>query len=186
MSVRICRRQARASCLTRKKASPNSLRLVPFYGDHLRAITAVSCGERIVSALLDRPIRRAEADQAAPPRWLRLPVDVWLCAGLLLAVLAVQAWNITSYPTVSDDEGTYLAQAWALQHGLGLAPYTYWYDHPPFGWMQIAATSWLPALLFHGRLAVAYARLIMLPVTAISSVLVYVMARRLALPRWSA
>jgi 4-amino-4-deoxy-L-arabinose transferase-like glycosyltransferase len=101
-------------------------------------------------------------------------------------VLAVQGWNIANYPTISDDEGTYLAQAWALQHGLGLAPYTYWYDHPPFGWMQVAVTSWLPALLFHGRLVVAYARLIMLPVTAVSSVLVYVMARRLALPRWSA
>jgi 4-amino-4-deoxy-L-arabinose transferase-like glycosyltransferase len=136
--------------------------------------------------LLDRPLRRAETARAAPPRWLRLPVDVWICAGLLLVVLVVQGWNITRYPTVSDDEGTYLAQAWALQHGLGLAPYTYWYDHPPFGWMQIAAASWLPALLFHGGLVVAKARLIMLPVTAASSVLVYVLARRLRLPRWSA
>jgi 4-amino-4-deoxy-L-arabinose transferase-like glycosyltransferase len=138
-----------------------------------------------VSIVLDRPVRGAEAEQS-PPRRLRLPIDAWICTGLLVAVLTIQAWNITRYPAVSDDEGTYLAQAWALQHGHGLAPYTYWYDHPPFGWMQIAAIAWLPALLFHGGLAVASARVIMLPVTAASSMLVYLLARRLTLPRWCA
>ena len=139
-----------------------------------------------MSTLLDRPLPRAEAGPAAPRRWLRLPAGAWICAGLLLVVLTVQGWNIARYPTVSDDEGTYLAQAWALQHGLGLAPYTYWYDHPPFAWMQIAVMSWLPGLVFHGGLVVARARLIMLPVTVASSVLLYLLARRLALPRWSA
>ena len=139
-----------------------------------------------MSTLLDRPVRQAGAERPVPPPWRRISADAWLCAGLLLAVLAVQAWNITRYPAVSDDEGTYLAQAWALQHGKGLAPYTYWYDHPPFGWMQIAAMSWLPGLVFRGGLVVAGARLIMLPVIAVSAVLVYVLARRLALPRWSA
>ena len=108
-----------------------------------------------MSTLLDRPLPRAEPGPAAPRRWLRWPAGVWICAGLLLVVLTVQGWNIAGYPTVSDDEGTYLAQAWALQHGLGLAPYTYWYDHPPFGWMQIAVMSWLPSLVFHGGLVVA-------------------------------
>jgi NADH:ubiquinone oxidoreductase subunit K len=138
-----------------------------------------------VSTLLVRPGKRDETNPAVQRRWL-LPADIWICGGLLLVVIAIQGWNITNYPTISDDEGTYWAQGWALQHGHGLAPYTYWYDHPPFGWMQIAASSWLPGLLFHGGLVIARARIIMLPVTAASSALLYVLARRLELPRWSA
>jgi hypothetical protein len=113
-------------------------------------------------------------------------LDAWLVAALVLVVVAVQAVNITNFPTVSDDEGTYLAQAWAIQHGHGLAHYSYWYDHPPFGWIQIAALSWVPALLFHGPMVVMHARIIMLPVTAIGAALVYVLCLRLRMARWAA
>ena len=58
-------------------------------------------------------------------------------------------------PAATDDEGTYLAQAWAVQHGQGLAHYTYWYDHPPLGWIQLAGLSWVPALFFPDLIAVA-------------------------------
>jgi 4-amino-4-deoxy-L-arabinose transferase-like glycosyltransferase len=112
--------------------------------------------------------------------------DLWLCLALIAVVLIVQGWNIAGYPTVSDDEGTYLAQAWAVQHGHGLAPYTYWYDHPPVGWIQLSALSWLPHALFHGHLAAAYARFVMLPVTAADVALLYVLARRLTGSRWAA
>jgi 4-amino-4-deoxy-L-arabinose transferase-like glycosyltransferase len=141
-----------------------------------------------VSIVLDPPAQSARIARAEPRRFLGRSIDFWIIAGLVTVVVLVQAWNIADYPTVSDDEGTYLAQAWALQHGIGLAPYTYWYDHPPFGWMQIALMSWLPALIFHSHnlLVVGYARIIMLPVTAVSSILVYVLARRLTLPRWAA
>ena len=57
------------------------------------------------------------------------------------------AWNIGGFPTASDDEGTYLAQAWAVREGLGLAHYTYWYDHPPLAWIQLALVSWIPESL---------------------------------------
>lgn len=66
------------------------------------------------------PLRRLRTSRA----------DLLLCGVLLLAIIAVQGWNITDYPTLSDDEGTYLAQAWAVQQSKGLAHYTYWYDHP--------------------------------------------------------
>jgi hypothetical protein len=48
--------------------------------------------------------------------------------GVVLIALVVQGWNIVGFPAVHDDEGTYLSQAWAIQHGGGLAHYTYWYD----------------------------------------------------------
>ena len=37
-----------------------------------------------------------------------------------------------------DDEGVYVAQAWAIIIFTRLAPYTYWYDHPPLGWIQLS------------------------------------------------
>jgi len=118
-------------------------------------------------------------------QWRAKP-DRLIVAGLVALVVVVQGVNIANFPTVSDDEGTYLAQAWAIQHGKGLAHYSYWYDHPPLGWIQIAALSWVPALFDHGAMVVMHARVIMLPVTAICSALVYVLARRIGMARWAA
>ncbi|MGE7387565.1 ArnT family glycosyltransferase [Streptomyces sp. NPDC004126] len=112
--------------------------------------------------------------------------DLLLCGVILLAIVLVQGWNITNFPTLSDDEGTYLAQAWAVQQGDGLAHYTYWYDHPPLGWIQIAGLTYLPALFVPDWMTVAPMRFSMLAVSAASSVLMYVLARRLWLPRWAA
>ncbi|MFD3700668.1 ArnT family glycosyltransferase [Streptomyces sp. NPDC058646] len=112
--------------------------------------------------------------------------DLLLCGTLLLAILLVQGWNITNFPTLSDDEGTYLAQAWAVQQGDGLAHYTYWYDHPPLGWIQVAGLTYLPSLFVPDAMTVAPMRFSMLAVSAAGSVLMYVLARRLWLPRWAA
>ena len=40
---------------------------------------------------------------------------------------------------VNDDEGTYVSQAWAAGALHQLSHYTYWYDHPPLGWLQLEA-----------------------------------------------
>ncbi|WP_435842009.1 ArnT family glycosyltransferase [Streptomyces hirsutus] len=122
-----------------------------------------------------------------PPSRLRSSrSDLLLCGVLLVAILVVQGWNIGSYPTLSDDEGTYLAQAWAVQEGRGLAHYTYWYDHPPFGWIQLAVLTWIPAMISPESMTVGTMRAVMLLISGISAVLVYVLGRRFALPRWAA
>jgi 4-amino-4-deoxy-L-arabinose transferase-like glycosyltransferase len=141
-----------------------------------------------VSTTLERPIERAPINKVTEWRFLGRSVDFWLCGGIVFVVLLVQAWNIAGYPTVFDDEGTYLAQAWAIDHGVGMAPYTYWFDHPPLGWIQISALAWIPSLIWHspGELVVAYGRIVMLPFTAASSILVYVLARRMTMARWAA
>ncbi|HKT05211.1 MAG TPA: phospholipid carrier-dependent glycosyltransferase [Rugosimonospora sp.] len=124
---------------------------------------------------VDQPVRR------------RRPLaDAALAVALTAIVMVVQVWNIAGFPGASDDEGTYLAQAWAVRHGLGLAHYTYWYDHPPVGWLQLALLAWLPAATAHGLIAVAAGRLAMLPVAAASLLLVYTLARRVGLARWAA
>ncbi|MEV6385105.1 phospholipid carrier-dependent glycosyltransferase [Streptomyces sp. NPDC051773] len=123
----------------------------------------------------------------APPKRLRdSRPDLLLCGLLLVAIMIVQGWNIADYPTLSDDEGTYLAQAWAVQEGRGLAHYTYWYDHPPFGWIQLAVLTWIPAQLAPESMTVGSMRGVMLLISAVSAVLVYVLGRRLSLPRWAA
>lgn len=140
--------------------------------------------------------RRAAAPGSPLPVRLRTPqravrfrsstADIALCGVLLAAIVLVQGWNIAGYPNFSDDEGTYLAQAWAVQQGEGLAHYTYWYDHPPLGWLQLATVSWLPSLVDPSAMTVGTMRLMMLGVSAVSAVLVYVFARRLRLPMWAA
>ncbi|MGW7287264.1 ArnT family glycosyltransferase [Streptomyces sp. NPDC054847] len=135
---------------------------------------------------------RATATTAAPAhvrpvvRFRRSRPDLLLCGALLCVILLVQGWNITQFPTLSDDEGTYLAQAWAVQQGEGLAHYTYWYDHPPLGWIQIAFLTWIPSLIAPETMSVASMRFAMLAVSAACAVLLYVLARRLFLPRWAA
>jgi 4-amino-4-deoxy-L-arabinose transferase-like glycosyltransferase len=135
----------------------------------------------------NEPKPRWRPDRWAPtrPRW-PLNREATAVAAVVGAILVVQGWNITGFPTASDDEGTYLAQAWAVQNGLGLAHYTYWYDHPPLGWIQLAVISWVPELFLPDDLAVPAARYAMLLVTGVSLVLLYVLAKRLGLPRWAA
>ncbi len=135
------------------------------------------------------PYRDAAAVQAGVRARLNKPYRRWAapvavaCVGAL--VLILNGWNITGYPGLSDDEGTYLAQAWAVRHSLGLAHYTYWYDHPPFGWIQLAGLSWSPPLLLPHAPAVAAGRLAMLPVFGLTLGLLYVLARRIGLTRWA-
>jgi 4-amino-4-deoxy-L-arabinose transferase-like glycosyltransferase len=127
------------------------------------------------------------AGRTQPPARLRSSrPDLLLCGALLSVILVVQGWNIAAYPALSDDEGTYLAQAWAVQQGRGLAHYTYWYDHPPLGWIQIALLGRLPAAVNPGFMTVGTMRITMLLITGVSAVLVYALGRRLALPRWAA
>jgi hypothetical protein len=148
-----------------------------------------------MTALIDRPAASVVPDP--PPEqsgsawlaWLGWRGARWveptILSGLVLVVLVVHAVNIVNYPTANDDEGTYLAQAYAVRHGWGLAHYTYWYDHPPFAWMQLAGLSWVPELLLPHAMTVGAGRLAMLPVTAVSLVLVHLLTRRLGFPRWA-
>jgi hypothetical protein len=53
-------------------------------------------------------------------------------------VVASHGHNMLHYPYLEDDEGTYSAQAWAVFHLGRLSPYTYFYDHAPLGWIQLA------------------------------------------------
>jgi hypothetical protein len=101
------------------------------------------------------------------------------------AVAIALADGLSRFPPLSDDEGTYVAQSWAARTTGQLAHYTYWYDHPPLGWLQLAGLDALSApvrlLLGDASTAVLEARQAMLVPALVSVALVYVLARRCGL-----
>jgi 4-amino-4-deoxy-L-arabinose transferase-like glycosyltransferase len=122
------------------------------------------------------------APLAAAARVAARHTDALLVAVLSLATGAVHAAGVFGFPSLADDEGTYVAQAAAVRGG-ELAHYTYWYDHPPLGWIQIGLLDWLPQRLFAGVHPVAASRLIMVLASSLAAALLYVLARRLGLAR---
>src|SRR3990172_5042803 len=71
---------------------------------------------------------------------------------LVLFLLAVSglshAINMFGFPYYENDEGVYMSQAWSLLREGKVAPYTYWYDHAPVGWIFIAVWVFLTGGFF--------------------------------------
>lgn len=99
----------------------------------------------------------------------------------LLAVTLAHSVNLAGWPRYFDDEGTYYSQAWAVQNLGALAPYTYWYDHPPVGWLQLAAFTWLPEMLIDGNSSLLAGRVVMVGYTVVAAGLVFLLGRRLGM-----
>jgi hypothetical protein len=90
---------------------------------------------------------------------------------VLAAVLtALHATGADRWPGFGDDEGTYVAQAWAVRTQGSLSHYTYWYDHPPFGWLQLAGLQAVLGPIIPGT-SVSEARLLMVPYAVASCLL---------------
>ena len=79
-----------------------------------------------------RPLATRHPGKRAVPEWMWIGV-------LLLAAGSAHAVNMFHFPYYESDEGTYVSQAWAVVHQGKLSPYTYFYDHSPAGWIQLAA-----------------------------------------------
>lgn len=130
------------------------------------------------------------SDVPRPPRagrvgeWVRAHrrTLAWLTPLLFVSGL-VQAINLGGSPARIDDEGTYTAQAWAVANLGELAHYTFWYDHPPLGWIQIAGWAGLTGGFERYDIAVLAAREAMVVATLVSAALVWFLARRVGLGR---
>jgi hypothetical protein len=110
----------------------------------------------------------------------------FLVLGLALVLTGwAQATNMYGAPQRADDEGTYVAQAWAVFHWHTLAHYTYWYDHPPLGWILMGLWLAVTGGLAHAPSAVDAGRQFMLAVQLASAALVYFVARRAGMARWT-
>ena len=129
--------------------------------------------------LLDLPQRPAPATRRRP-RLLR-SVDRIVVVPLLTVVAVVHTAGLTRWPAWTDDEGTYVAQAWAVLTQGTLTHYTYWYDHPPLGWLQLAFWRGLAGPVLDGMPAVAAGRVVMTLYAVATAGLLYAWARRLQL-----
>ncbi|GAC1670865.1 MAG: hypothetical protein PVS3B1_10070 [Ktedonobacteraceae bacterium] len=96
----------------------------------------------------------------------------------LIAACVVHAFNMFGFPLYEQDEGTYMSSAWAIVHGM-LQPYPYRYDHPPLGWMQLAAWAQFTGGFFSFGTAINTGRVLMLFFAIGSSLLVYLITRHL-------
>jgi 4-amino-4-deoxy-L-arabinose transferase-like glycosyltransferase len=111
------------------------------------------------------------------------PIPLWL-EGLvviiaLALVAAVHGFNMFNYPIYGQNEGTLMANAWAILHGK-LEPYTYTYDQPPLGWLQLAAWLSMSGGFFAFGNAINSGRVFMLVLSLASTLLVMLITRRLS------
>lgn len=113
-------------------------------------------------------------------QWHSRHSEQFLVLALVVVTAVVHGTNLAGWPAYFDDEGTYLSQAIATYSG-ELAPYTYWYDHPPIGWLQLAAVAWLPLMFVETE--IVGGRLSMVAFSMATTVLVYATARRLGMNR---
>ncbi|TVZ07169.1 hypothetical protein EAS64_07655 [Trebonia kvetii] len=137
---------------------------------------------RSIASALRRAAQTLARRLRAWVTWHRAPL---IALGIpLVLVIVATAWNLQGWPGwVDEDEGTYVAEAWAMIDPHHLANYTYWYDHPPLGWAQLAGYLWLTDGLARYSSAVDAGREFMVLVTVASCVLLYVLCCRLGFRR---
>lgn len=126
------------------------------------------------------PVRRT---RWSVRRWRQHRASLAWLAPVLLLVGTVQAVNMGGIPQRFDDEGTYVAQAFAAMDLGSLTHYTYIYDHPPLGWLQLAGWFELTGALSRHDSAVLAGREFMLVAALASAVLLWMLARRLGFSR---
>jgi 4-amino-4-deoxy-L-arabinose transferase-like glycosyltransferase len=112
----------------------------------------------------------------------RFPVPAWLEAMFVVIALIgsfiAHAINMFNFPRYELDEGTYMSSAWSILHGM-ITPYAYGYGHPPLAWIQIAAWIQLTGGFFTFGNALNSGRVLMVFYATFSSLLVYLITRRL-------
>lgn len=110
---------------------------------------------------------------------VRNRVDWILVVILAIGAAVTRIWNLGGQRLFTD-ENVYVSQGWAVQNFLGMANYTYWYDHPFLGWSQLAGWFGLTGSLErHRDLTTMAGREYMVLMAVVTTVLIYVLARRL-------
>ncbi len=112
-----------------------------------------------------------------------IPRSILITFAICMAVaFLTHGFGMFHYPYYEGDEGIYTSQAWSLVKEGSLSPYVYWYDHPPFGWITMAAWT----IIFGGNFfvfgdsSIDNMRVFMLLVHVVSAGLVFFIARRLS------
>ena len=129
-------------------------------------------------SVIAAPLRARPGLPAAPIARRAVNARFWIASCVLVAVVVIShGFNMLHYPYLQVDEGTYFSQAWAVFHLGRLSPYTYFYDHTPLGWIQIALWQLLTGDHRFGY-ALASGRILMLLFQLGSALLVLTIGRR--------
>ena len=99
---------------------------------------------------------------------------------LMIITVLTHGVNMFHYPYYTNDEGTYMSQAWSMSEEGKLAPYTYWYDHAPAGWIFIAMWAKLTGGYFTFGDAVASGRIFMLVLHVCIAGMLYFITRKIS------
>lgn len=121
-----------------------------------------------------------EAGLAAVTQWATRHRERLLIAAILLVAALAHGINMFDFPYYENDEGTYMAQAWAVVEQGRLAPYTYWYDHAPGGWLLIALWAKLSGGFDTFGMAVNSGRVLMLLLQVAATFMLYRIARSIS------
>jgi cellulose synthase/poly-beta-1,6-N-acetylglucosamine synthase-like glycosyltransferase len=160
----------------------------------LEALSSGGSASQLLPRIAPPParVKRRPPKQPAPVRLGDLGARAWRVVAshpdvalltVLLAVIGVlSARNCLHWPGQLFDEGTYVGNAWAVQHG-ALAPYTYSYGHPPLAWLAIFLWTGAGSALGIGTYSIDAARDFMVAVSLVGGSLVYVIARRMHMGR---
>lgn len=105
-------------------------------------------------------------------------IESLLIGILLFITILAHGYNMFNYPYYENDEGTYMSQARAVTDQGKLAPYTYWYDHAPVGWLFIGTCIKLTGGYFTFGDSINTGRALMLVVHIASVLLLYGILRR--------
>ena len=103
---------------------------------------------------------------------------------LLIFLLALSAvffsLNMLHYPYYENDEGTYMSQAWSILTLRKLAPYTYWHDHAPAGWILISIWEFVSGGFFQFGFSINSGRVLMLVLHLVITFLIYKIAKKVS------
>lgn len=111
--------------------------------------------------------------------------ELLLLAVLLLISGVVHGYNMFHYPAYFDDEGTYSSYAWAFLNTGQLSHYTYWYDHPPLGWLQIALWVFISGGFSTFGFALNSVRMFMLLLSIGSTFFIYTISRNFGVGKFA-
>ncbi|MFA5828712.1 MAG: glycosyl hydrolase family 8 [Candidatus Shapirobacteria bacterium] len=104
-----------------------------------------------------------------------------VAVAIVMAIsLVSHGFNMFRFPYYENDEGTYMSQAWSVLEQGSLAPYTYWYDHAPAGWLFLATWVKLTGGFFTFGTSVNSGRAFMLVLHLFTSGLLIYVAKKLS------
>lgn len=141
-------------------------------------------GAAVAATVVDWPLEQTRPGRIAPRilAWARLNRrDLVGLAAAVVPLSIVHAWGMAQFPAFFDDEGAYVSQAFAVDNLHALTPYTYWYDHPPLGWILLGAWAKIFPVFSSTSYAIGAARTFVLCTFVVSAGLLYGVARRMSL-----